>query len=146
VQIDARNRYHSTPNFIRIDPVGGEAFAAGVDHTLLLDLDALGGADNVGTFPITIKSVKFTLDKNAAAGEHTLSLKSLYCHYPHSSAPLGLPGDVNGDGNVNIADINVVIGIILAGTPTAHAAADVNHDGTVNIADINLIISHILEN
>ena len=52
-------------------------------------------------------------------------------------------GDVNGDNEVNIADINSVIGIILDGngfTP----AADVNGDGEINIADINVIIDLIL--
>lgn len=52
--------------------------------------------------------------------------------------------DVNGDGEVNIADINAVIDFIL-GRPTIDASkADVNHDGEVNIADINAIIDKIL--
>ena len=72
-------------------------------------------------------------------------MKSFYCHYPNTSAPQGLTGDVNGDGTVNIADINVVIGIILSGSPAGLAVADVNRDGVVNIADINLIISIILK-
>ena len=56
------------------------------------------------------------------------------------SAPT--PGDVNGDGVVNIADVNVIIDMILAGS--AHSAGDVNGDSTVNIADINAIINIIL--
>ena len=70
-------------------------------------------------------------------------MKSFYCHYPNIPDPQGLTGDVNGDGAVNIADVNVVIGIIL-GSTTAPAASDVNHDGTVNIADLNVIIGIIL--
>ena len=144
VQIDARNRYHTTSNFLMINPADGtEAFAAGQDHRVLLDLAALGGADDLGTYPITIRAIKFTIDKGAAAGDHSLTLKSLYCHYPNISASQGLTGDVNGDGTVNIADVNVVIGIILGGT-TASAIADVNHDGAVNIADLNVIIGIIL--
>lgn len=53
-----------------------------------------------------------------------------------------LPGDVNGDGMVNIADINVIIDIILSGG--SNTAADVNGDGVVNISDINAIINIIL--
>ena len=57
-----------------------------------------------------------------------------------------LPGDVNNDGEINIADINAIINIILGshvddGTFTR---ADVNGDGEVNIADINAIINKIL--
>ena len=41
-------------------------------------------------------------------------------------------GDVNGDGEVNIADINAVIDVILGGA--TNPGADVNNDGEVNIA------------
>ncbi len=54
-----------------------------------------------------------------------------------------LYGDVNLDGEVNIADINSVIDIILDGTAIT-PAADVNGDGEINIADINAIIDIIL--
>ena len=142
VQIDTRNRYNTTSNFLRIDPVGAELFEAGKDHTILLDLAALGGADNVGTFPLTVKAIKFTLNKGGETGDHTLAMKSFYCHYSHTSAPQGLTGDVNGDGEVNIADINALIDHILTGV--TDSAADVNADGEVNIADINAVIDLIL--
>jgi len=50
-------------------------------------------------------------------------------------------GDVNGDGEVNIADVNAVINMILD-SPAEHG--DVNGDGEVNIADVNAIIDIIL--
>ncbi len=52
-------------------------------------------------------------------------------------------GDVNGDSEVNIADVNAVIDIILGG-PMVNSNADVNGDGEVNIADVNIIIDKIL--
>ena len=52
-------------------------------------------------------------------------------------------GDVNRDLEVNIADINAVINIILGGY-TSSAAADVNGDGEISIADINAVIDIIL--
>ena len=55
----------------------------------------------------------------------------------------GLPGDVNGDGTVNIADINAVIDMILSGK--FNAVGDVNGDGAVNIGDINSLIGIILK-
>lgn len=54
-----------------------------------------------------------------------------------------LYGDVNGDLEVNIADINSVIDVILDGTAIT-PSADVNSDGEINIADINAIIDIIL--
>ncbi|MBR4828334.1 MAG: leucine-rich repeat protein [Muribaculaceae bacterium] len=52
--------------------------------------------------------------------------------------------DVNLDGEINIADINAVIDIILTDKPGL--SGDVNGDDEVNIADINTIIDAILSN
>ena len=54
----------------------------------------------------------------------------------------GLKGDVNLDGDVDIADVNAVVDIIM-GENGNTTAADVNGDGEINIADINAII-HIM--
>ena len=53
-----------------------------------------------------------------------------------------LRGDVNKDGEVNIADVNAVINMILGGS--AVTLGDVNGDGEINIADINALIDKIL--
>ena len=60
--------------------------------------------------------------------------------------PSVFKGDVNGDGEINIADINVIIGIVLGGMVDADtlSRADVKSDGEVNIADINAVIALIL--
>ena len=50
--------------------------------------------------------------------------------------------DVNGDGEVNIADINVVIDAILSNVSSSNC--DTNDDSEVNIADINTIVNYIL--
>ena len=51
-------------------------------------------------------------------------------------------GDVNLDGEVNIADVNAVIDMILDGETGADA--DVNGDGEINVADVNAVISLLL--
>jgi hypothetical protein len=58
-----------------------------------------------------------------------------------------LYGDVDGDGEVTIADANSVIDIVVMGGNSSHTrtpAADVNGDGEVSIADVNAIIEIIL--
>ena len=55
-------------------------------------------------------------------------------------------GDVNGDGEINIADVNSIINLLLNGSSnydTAHRA-DANYDGEINIADVNTLISYLL--
>ena len=56
------------------------------------------------------------------------------------------PCDVNGDGEVTVSDINIIIGLILNPDTSGHLMerADVNGDGEVNIADVNAVIAHII--
>ncbi len=58
------------------------------------------------------------------------------------SANAAITGDVNNDGTVNIADINVSINMILKGGYST--GCDVNNDGLVNISDVNTLIGIIL--
>ena len=65
------------------------------------------------------------------------------CYRPY------VPGDVNGDGEITIADAGSVIDVVVMGGNAGHTrtpAADVNNDGEVNIADVNAIIDLILSN
>ncbi len=55
-----------------------------------------------------------------------------------------LRGDVNGDGEVNIADVNVLINIILSEGVGNNPRSDVNGDGEISIADVNVLIDLIL--
>ena len=54
-----------------------------------------------------------------------------------------IPGDVNHSGEVDIADVNTVVDILLGFISGDYPAADVNGDGEINIADINAIIAII---
>ena len=58
-----------------------------------------------------------------------------------------MPGDVNGDGIVNIVDVTMTIDHILGKSPEGFnaEAADVNGDKTVNIVDVTSIIDIILK-
>ena len=48
------------------------------------------------------------------------------------------PGDANGDGVVNFADLNAVLGAF--GQTGSGIPGDVNADGVVNFADLNLVL------
>ena len=51
-------------------------------------------------------------------------------------------GDVTGEGEVNIADVNAIVNDIFSGSATVRD--DVNGDGEVNIMDVNEVINIIL--
>ena len=145
VQVDTRNRFKTGSHYIKYYPEDGASFfAPGMDHRVKLNLADMGGIDYVGTYPIMIKSIKFSINKESEAGEQTLALKSLYTHYPNTGI-IRVRGDVNDDGEISVADINTVIDILLSEAATVDFA-DVNNDGEISIADINTIIDLILSN
>lgn len=55
------------------------------------------------------------------------------------------PADVNGDGEINIADLNALLDLILS-LDAPPLAADLNTDGELNIADLNTLINLLLQN
>ena len=57
--------------------------------------------------------------------------------------PLPLKGDLNGDGELTIADINLLIDAILSSY--IESSFDVNGDSEINIADVNILISIIID-
>lgn len=48
------------------------------------------------------------------------------------------PGDINGDGSVDLADLNLV----LANFGSAGPAGDANGDGAVDLADLNIVLAN----
>ena len=65
---------------------------------------------------------------------------------PSGPDPSTLVGDVNGDGEINVADLNALVNILLgeaADYDTTHRA-DVNYDSEINIADVNVLTDYIL--
>ncbi|MBQ0121130.1 MAG: dockerin type I repeat-containing protein, partial [Bacteroidales bacterium] len=64
----------------------------------------------------------------------------------HNDEPEFATGDVNGDGTIDVIDVNVLVSITLgnASADDYNGRADVNGDGAVDIIDINAILAIIL--
>lgn len=56
----------------------------------------------------------------------------------------GILGDVNGDGLVDVADVNAIINLILGLTDEYRENADLNNDNTVDVSDVNMLIDFII--
>ncbi len=110
------------------------------------NIDCVGGMfDNCGVSyngaPQTIVVVKdnnaidkFSTDASIDLTKIKFVTKDDYYH--------STDGDVNGDGVVDVTDVNMVINIIL--TDGSNDAADVNDDGVIDVTDVNAIINIIL--
>lgn len=105
--------------------------------------DIIDAAD-LGNFPLHLVYYYITYNAVTTGEPYCLKIPGMELIYANMPPDEQQPvvGDVNADGEVNIADINAVINVILTGHE--NTAADVNNDGEVNIADINHIISLIL--
>ena len=55
-----------------------------------------------------------------------------------------LPGDVNGDGIVNVSDVTALVNLILGTEQYATTVCDINGDGEVNVSDVTTLVNMIL--
>ena len=60
----------------------------------------------------------------------------------------GVTGDLNGDGKVDVSDVNIAINIILGADATdeQRAKSDLTGDGKTDVSDVNSLINIILKN
>ena len=113
---------------------------AGDDFTPI-DFDKANYFDNITGNSYRIDGIipgSYALRVQATYTDGTLSQWSNRVDV-HLNWPLG---DVNRDGEINIADTNTVIAVILGEIDnySTVAACDINRDGEVNINDINRLI------
>lgn len=67
--------------------------------------------------------------------------------FPCSMAGQNLRGDINGDNEVDVSDVTLLIGCILgAENDVEPTIADVDRDGAIDVSDVTMLISYILGN
>ena len=68
--------------------------------------------------------------------------------YEKGEEPEFVRGDVNGDGEVKIADVSALISYLLSGDDTGInlKGADCDQNGEIKIADVSLLINYLLSN
>ena len=117
---------------------------AGDEITLDVPVSEVCDAADLGNFPLHLVYYYITYNSVTTGEQYSLKIPGMelvYASMPPDELQPAL-GDVNLDGEVNIADINTVIDVILSGNSLS--TADVNGDGEINIADINAVIAIIL--
>ncbi len=94
-----------------------------------------------GTYTYKVKTVYANQSESEWSNEETVTLKDT------PDEPVGLIGDLNRDGVVDISDVNICINIVLEfnNDPEVKALADLTGDGAVDISDVNALINIVLE-
>ena len=118
--------------------------SAGDDIMVDVPVTDFCDAADLGNFPLHLVYYYITYNAVTTGEQYSLKIPGMELVYgnmpPDEHQPI--PCDVNGDGEVNIADVNAVIRMILDGSNDPKG--DVNDDGEVNISDANAIIRIIL--
>lgn len=123
--------------------------------TLFCELDE--GVGMTGTDG-AVATLTLSVNATVAAGEYMLTLKGatmiditdkVWTRTEDFETAItveeatGISGDVDGDGQVTVADIDAILEIMLTGTNDP--AGDVDGDGMVTVADIDKILDIMLE-
>lgn len=137
-----------------IVPGGSDATCDGVDNDCsgMADDDPALDCDQDGTSYET----EATLGTNPTESDNPVVVPTivslLLADDAGEPSPQLLPGDVNGDGIVNLSDAQCAILASLAGLSVtslpkclaAKTAADLNCDGTTNVADVQISIDYVI--
>ena len=109
---------------------------------------------NGSTVTYSVEGLKLTYDNTNvtitnAEGTATIALaevQDMYFSNDGSTTPVYQLGDVNMDGDVNIADVTALIDYLLNGDDSVIdlTAANVNEDNSVDISDVTHLIDMLL--
>ncbi len=97
---------------------------------------------DLGNFPLHLIYYYITYSPVTNGEPYSLKIPGMELVYASMPQDVAIKGDVNVDGEVNIADINTIIDMILSGNVSL--LGDVNGDGEINVADINAVIDIII--
>jgi hypothetical protein len=152
IKIDAKPVSHvsalpataTTPNF-NVQWSGTDATSGLANYTIYV-------SDNGGPFAPWLSQVTSTQAYYTGSLLHTYGFYSIAqdvagnVESPKTAAEATthvpqMPGDVNGDGKINCADIALVKAAFgtRTGQPGFNPRADVNHDGVVNVMDLAIV-------
>lgn len=112
----------------------GDLFPYG-NNDMLTDESTPPARTYVGTS--SIKRLHKPITDITRNDDGSITLKFMYT---------GLKGDVNGDGEVDVTDVNILINIILGkdSADNYDGRADVTGDGNTDVSDVNSLINIIL--
>ena len=118
-------------------------------------LDADGNAPWLGEVEVT-NSGNSKSDMMVEKGQGCLIIAwtengNVYAHSLREDGTLGAPevsltGDINGDGNINVLDVVMLVDHILNPDTSELESADINSDGNIDVLDVVALVSIILGN
>ncbi len=124
-------------NYQTITP---DVITANVENTFDLPMDSWMDTQTMGNYPVLLSSIQVGMGSSTTGEVYTMNFtgfETIYSAIPEESAG---NGDINGDGDVDITDVNLAINMVL-GITEASSAAATDGNGSVDIPDVNNIIN-----
>lgn len=106
-----------------------------------------GKTDAIVSFSLALsKSVGTLFRISQTAGSKTIAtyIDDFTIYYTGEPGAPAADGDLNGDGVIDVADVNILINIVLGRVDASQYSSDVTGDGTTDIADLNAVINKML--
>jgi hypothetical protein len=94
---------------------------------------------DLGNFPLHFIYYYITHDPVTTGESYSVKIPGMELVY---AALQTVKGDINGDKEITLADVNRLIDMVLSGEHLQ--VCDVNEDGEVDVADVNALINIIL--
>jgi hypothetical protein len=145
VQYTVYNPTTSAANFrLSYSVDKGQTWQTAVESVITVD----AGSTKTATAQLpTDARIMLRINQTSGSAKAKCYLDDIKLFYTETWEPEVIIGDVDGDSEVGISDVNAVIDLILGarGNDELRARADVNGDGEISISDVNMIIDLILK-
>jgi len=145
VQYTVYNPTTSAANFrLSYSVDKGQTWQTAVESVITVD----AGSTKTATAQLpTDARIMLRINQTSGSAKTKCYLDDIKLFYTETWEPEVIIGDVDGDSEVGISDVNAVIDLILGarGNDELRARADVNGDGEISISDVNMIIDLILK-
>ncbi len=120
----------------------------GTSMTALINsLPTIPASETAGFLALFEPSTSSNAD-NEFTNAHNLAVRAkhwLPMQYKNNTwVEIPLPGDVNGDGKINVTDVTTLVNMILKVIPQNLTAGDINGDGRINVTDVTALVNIIL--
>ena len=124
---------------------GSDELPEWLEINLVDEYDEDGEFSNIVTAEVTAEALPEGVDYREAVIRFEIAGDYQEYKFMQGEKPAWIKGDVDGNGEVNIADVNCLIKVILGLVDASEyeGRAYVNEDSEVNIADVNAVLAII---